>query len=767
MIEKFKKEILLGFVILTLIAFSYWYFKKASPVGFSPGTEDPPWLPSVLIPSSEPIPSAWLSTQWDPETQFIQVYLYQKDATDTFQVFRLTSSEGDKNNPRWGMNLSEEREECSKTIFFIAENLTAENPNQELRFVCFHAQKVGEEITLVGEKNRISQIISYDLKEGSERADIALSLVTPEGGFYLGQTDLFAPPSEAPADWLKTIEHTASVTQVLFLPQTSYVLLVGENTNSHIQEIELLQTENLETFIVSSLPDTRFREVSFLDPHNLALLGSQLSREEGEEFFLALLELSEDFQSWCTPLKIFSLPKNFSGKKPIVWAADSRGEKNLEVILETVNAEGVHEINYLQGQLPTDCSPTSSYVTEVQKLEWLKTAPLSCIEDSRNPTLIPQTDAAPQLSYFKLNSEEETATLTQVNIQKALEKSCECAKDEDCDDGSPCTGDHCVDNTCHYEKTDPNCCNTNEECPDQICLNHVCTNPEINPTPSRNEPTIVPTSTTPEKQETSTPKKVSSCTQDEDCSSLNDPCKGNYYCNKNNPNGAVCTLNFKTVVECKASKNPCQQIACNSKTGKCEVTLSQDGAVCKGQFDSCHPNNVCQKGECSKGKFDTSNPLCECEYDNGVDCQKKEDGNACNGTLYCDLATHKCLLNPATSVMCPSVDNTACLKNTCNQKTGKCEFAPEPDGLGCDDTNICTKGEHCVEGNCTAGAKVCECTSEQDCADKNKGDLCQGNYYCDYTIHKCTINPKTVVTCSQQNSSCNPKTGVCTSSISP
>ncbi len=57
-----------------------------------------------------------------------------------------------------------------------------------------------------------------------------------------------------------------------------------------------------------------------------------------------------------------------------------------------------------------------------------------------------------------------------------------------------------------------------------------------------------------------------------------------------------------------------------------------------------------------------------------ADCASYEDGNACNGTLFCNKSQlpHRCALKPSTVVSCPAVNDHACATNQCDPTTGEC-----------------------------------------------------------------------------------------------
>ena len=70
------------------------------------------------------------------------------------------------------------------------------------------------------------------------------------------------------------------------------------------------------------------------------------------------------------------------------------------------------------------------------------------------------------------------------------------------------------------------------------------------------------------------------------------------------------------------------------------------------------PASTKSVGACKAGA-----DICPCKTDQ--DCVGKDDGDICNGTLYCAKAGagSVCKLNPATQLHCATVDDTACVAN--------------------------------------------------------------------------------------------------------
>ena len=264
------------------------------------------------------------------------------------------------------------------------------------------------------------------------------------------------------------------------------------------------------------------------------------------------------------------------------------------------------------------------------------------------------------------------------------------------------------------------------------------------------------------------------CQLDADCAKLDDEdaCNGVFYCNKQ-VFPWTCGVNPQSVVTCSAaSDTACAVNTCDPATGKCAAapveTVSEclDGLDCKFKCDDgnkCTVGDTCAAGVCVPGDVN----LCSCKTHE--DCASQEDGDLCNGVLYCDLDAEEpaCKLNPATVVTCETVDDTACVKNTCVANTGLCEPKPLTPGTLCDDGDGCTANEICKSGLCQGGKNICPCQVDADCAAKDDGDLCNGTLYCDQSSGACEFNPASIVTCSQTDDTacakkvCEVKTGDC------
>ncbi len=260
------------------------------------------------------------------------------------------------------------------------------------------------------------------------------------------------------------------------------------------------------------------------------------------------------------------------------------------------------------------------------------------------------------------------------------------------------------------------------------------------------------------------------CVSDADCVDDGDMCNGKPFCNQGGLGADgkpqwQCKTNPATIVTCDTSGDTgCQKTACQPADGVCKKSPAPLGSPCDDGV-ACTSGDTCAAdGSCSAGAWTCCNT--------DADCKGEEDGNLCNGTLYCNKAEGGCKLNPSTIVVCPSVDNTACLQSVCQVKTGTCALTITNDLNFCDDGNACTKGELCDQGLCKGGTDVCKCANDADCAALEDGDFCNGTFYCDPTAGPggtgaCKLNPKTVVSCPSVNDTacnrnlCAPKTGIC------
>lgn len=272
------------------------------------------------------------------------------------------------------------------------------------------------------------------------------------------------------------------------------------------------------------------------------------------------------------------------------------------------------------------------------------------------------------------------------------------------------------------------------------------------------------------------------CGLDKPCPDDGNLCNGVWFCDVSVTKGK-CTLDPTSVVVCPSvDDNVCQQNTCEPKTGQCKMKQAANLACDDGI--ACTTGDYCAAGTCV-GSANT----CTCQKD--ADCASQEDGNLCNGVLFCNQAVSppQCQVNPASVVTCNQSLDGPCQRTVCAPKTGQClklpvektqksdsacaagcTWIPLPAGVTpaqvpCDDGSACTQGEQCSEGKCTATANVCSCQKDSDCLDD--GDACNGMPYCDKAAGKCAVNPASAIVCDKSADTaclrtvCAPAVGKC------
>jgi hypothetical protein len=171
--------------------------------------------------------------------------------------------------------------------------------------------------------------------------------------------------------------------------------------------------------------------------------------------------------------------------------------------------------------------------------------------------------------------------------------------------------------------------------------------------------------------------------------------------------------------------NECTDDSCDGSGG----CLFENNSASCDDGDACTVADQCSGGECGGLAIP-----CDCQND--ADCDQFEDGDACNGTLVCNVNQwpYKCQIDPATISTCPGPDagpDAICLKAACDPVTGACSLAPDHQGFACEDGNVCTLADTCVEGTCTPGFdRVCH--DENLCTD----DSCDPLAGCLYSINE-------------------------------
>lgn len=138
---------------------------------------------------------------------------------------------------------------------------------------------------------------------------------------------------------------------------------------------------------------------------------------------------------------------------------------------------------------------------------------------------------------------------------------------------------------------------------------------------------------------------------------------------------------------------------CDIDTG-CPNPPKPDGATCD-DGNACTQSDTCQAGDCT-----------------GADPIVCPAGNLCEDVGTCDAGTGVC--STPTPVTCSPLDQCH-VAGTCDIGTGACSNPAAPNGVACDDGEVCTTTDICQAGACVAGAPLV-------CADD---DLCTTDPVCE------------------------------------
>lgn len=190
----------------------------------------------------------------------------------------------------------------------------------------------------------------------------------------------------------------------------------------------------------------------------------------------------------------------------------------------------------------------------------------------------------------------------------------------------------------------------------------------------------------------------------------------------------------------------------------------------------CDDGNECTDDTCNTSTDHCMNPPTSCD-----------DGDSCNGQETCD-PVEGCL--PGTPKDCD--DNNDCTDDSCDPTSGECSSVNNNTNT-CDDGNICTAGDKCINGNCLGKPDTAKCDDGNVCTDDScdpgvvdgcvhtnnsvpcdDGNACTGDGTC--SDGQCTPSP-VAISCDDDNvctvDSCDQATGcanapiACPSPVAP
>ncbi len=253
-------------------------------------------------------------------------------------------------------------------------------------------------------------------------------------------------------------------------------------------------------------------------------------------------------------------------------------------------------------------------------------------------------------------------------------------------------------------------CTTDADCPGRVALRN-CEVASCDVATGRCVPAVAPDGTECDDGDPCTRPDTclaGACQGQEWCECRDDPycyrqyddgntCNGYHFCDKSQLPWA-CQPKAGTEIQCPPVGNdPCRANLCQPDSGRCELTPVNVGQACE-DYNVCTQNTVCTaEGLC------VGDETCQCETDD--DCFQFENGNACDGSLFCDRTEfpYVCRVQPGSEIVCPAANDTPCRRNTCQPASGLCLMQASPDSTSCDDNNPCTVDDTCMAGVCEPG----------------------------------------------------------------
>ena len=350
-------------------------------------------------------------------------------------------------------------------------------------------------------------------------------------------------------------------------------------------------------------------------------------------------------------------------------------------------------------------------------------------------------------------------------ISDSCDLAGKCAgKQKNCNDGTDCTADSCVNGSCVStaragEKCDDkNACTSKDVCDDKgACVAQVL---DCDDQVKGNICRKVVGKCSPTNGCTIADNDGVSCSDDNLCT-ISDKCSGGgceglpLKCDDNNP----CTVDScDPKAGCRNALNTCDD-ANDCTFDKCDPPKSPQNPTGTGKgcvndaidgFQPCKDDNSCTTGgKCSGSKCEQtqvscndSNPCtldsCDPKYELKKDDKAEaacvflpdpatttacDDGNKCT-TDFCN-GLGKCV---GTDNKCD--DNNECTIDTCDKLKG-CITADAKDGATCDDGDQCTQKTVCHGGLCAGGNMICEiCKEQKDCDQWDNNTKCDGYKTC-------------------------------------
>ncbi len=364
-------------------------------------------------------------------------------------------------------------------------------------------------------------------------------------------------------------------------------------------------------------------------------------------------------------------------------------------------------------------------------------------------------------------------------------------KAKDCDDGSQCTEDSCINGACVVIAAVGKACDDGNKCTEKdACSNKgVCEASKVN-CDDGNVCTKIAGPCSPVNGCTVVPNDGKNCSDGDACT-YTDKCKSGacqgtkLNCNDNN----LCTIDAcDPKTGCANKQNTCDDN--NDCTfDKCDQTKGCVHSNLDG-FQPCDDGNVCtEKGVCNKsGKCQSQIVICNddnaCTVD---DCEQATKDSKGGCVFLADESTattctddDPCTLNSCEKGKCIGApkdcdDSNPCTSDACVKNKG-CQYTDKKNGSTCDDGDACSAESQCNGGFCIAkDKKLCTtCKDSEDCKIVDDNNMCNGGFSCvkdkpTDALGYCVKDVKPVVCDTTSDTSCvknicDTLTGKCKSS---
>ena len=179
-------------------------------------------------------------------------------------------------------------------------------------------------------------------------------------------------------------------------------------------------------------------------------------------------------------------------------------------------------------------------------------------------------------------------------------------------------------------------------------------------------------------------------------------------------------------VVCPVSAAGCVIGFCDGETGQCVDETVDDGQACE-DGDACTTGETCNAGlcggstlapdgtPCDDSDADTLGDTCQSGLCAGQpkpcqgECCDAEDGLMCddgNGCTQGDICAAGACVGADKTLDCSTLNN-ACVTGACVPSTGECGPIARPDGVECDDNELCTLADACQAGTCRGVPRNC------------------------------------------------------------